>query len=121
MSNPSLGAGDVEISILGKEYTMKPTLAVAKLLSKKFGGGIIAVSRINQFDIEAYVDVISAGLSLTERGESAFADGKGLASAIFETGLMDLAAPCIRFVHIVINGGRPPSDGDEAAPLEHSE
>lgn len=117
----SLGAGDIEVKILGKEYTLKPTLTVAKLLSKKFGGGLSAVNRINQFDIDAYFDVISAGLGLTEKGESVFADGKGLSEALYETGMMNLAAPCIRFVHIVINGGKPPSEDGESAPLEPSE
>lgn len=117
----SLGAGDVTVTILGKEYTLKPTLLAAKTISKDFGGGFAAMTRLSQLDFDAFVKVLTVGLTLTDKGKQAFADGKGLEEAIFETGVVSLSADCIRFVHIVMNGGKPPVDEDEGedkGPLE---
>lgn len=123
MTKSSLGAGDVKITILGNEYTLKPTLLAAKTISKDFGGGFAAMTRLSQLDFDAFVKVIAVGLTLTDTGKQKFADGKGLEEAIFETGVVSLSADCIRFVHIVMNGGKPPVDveeGGEEGPLDNA-
>jgi hypothetical protein len=122
MTKPSLGSGNIDLSILDVEYSLKPTLRAAKLISKDFGGGLGAINRLSQFDFDAIVKIISAGLDLTPNGEKKFAEGVGLEEAIYKTGLMELAAPCIRYTHVLLNGGKPPSDETEGeAPLEESE
>ena len=119
MSKPSLGAGDVEITILDNEYKLKPTLLAAKTLDKDFGGGMGAINRISQFDLGAVTKLIKVGLGLTDNGASKFGDGLGLEEAVYKTGVMTLAAPCIRYVHVILNGGKPPVDEEEGeAPLE---
>lgn len=115
----SLGAGNIDIVILENTYTLKPTLLAAKTISKDFGGGLGAINRISQFELEAITKIISAGLGLTALGEKKFADEKGLEAAVYETGLMELAAPCIRFIHTILAGGKPPKEEAEGgAPLE---
>ena len=122
MANPSLGAGDIEVNILGEERKLVPSLRAAKVISKDFGGGLGAINRISQFDLDAITRIISVGLGLTANGEKQFANGEGLEEAVYKTGVMELAAPCIRYIHVILNGGKPPSEEPEvAAPLEGSE
>lgn len=116
----SLGAGDIDITILDLNYTLKPTLYAAKAISKEFGGGLGAINRISQFDLEAITKIISVGLGLTATGEKKFAEEKGLETSVYETGVMELAAPCIRFIHVILNGGKSPKEEEPEgdAPLE---
>lgn len=115
----SLGAGNVDITILDNTYTLKPTLLAAKTISKELGGGLGAINAISRFESEAITKIISVGLGLTANGEKKFAEEKGLEAAVYETGYMELAAPCLQFVNSILNGGKPlntETEGD--GPLE---
>lgn len=120
--NPSIGSGDVEIELynLDKKETekkvLKPTFLAAQTLSRKHNGGIGLVQRLSNLDLDAIASVIQLGLNLTDHG------AKGLPERIYETGTMKLSGPCIRYVHILQNGGKAPEDNGEdegeEAPLE---
>lgn len=120
--NPSIGSGDVEIELYNitteevEKKVLKPTFLAAQTLSRKHNGGIGLVQRLSNLDLDAISSVIELGLNLTAHG------AKTLPERIYQTGTMKLSGPCIRYVHILQNGGKAPEDngedeGDEA-PLE---
>lgn len=124
MSTPSVGSGNVTVKILDEEYTLVPNLRAAKAISSKYGGGLAAVGRIGQMDIDVIVDIIATGLSLTPNGIKKFANETGLEEAVFKTGLFELSGPCVKFVHILMNGGKPVGEDaykDDDAPLTESD
>lgn len=107
MSQPELGAGDVQIELDGKLVTLRPTWEACQRISK-IGGGLNAVAqRISMLDMDTICEVISIGLNLNP------VLSKKLPKAIFDVGLINLAGPCIDFVHIIGNGGRPITEDEE--------
>lgn len=120
--NLSIGSGDVEIELynIDKKETekkvLKPTFLAAQTLSRKHNGGIGLVQRLSNLDLDAIASVIQLGLNLTDHG------AKSLPERIYETGTMKLSGPCIRYVHVLQNGGKAPEDNGEdegeEAPLE---
>lgn len=106
----SIGAGDVEIKLDGKDWVLRPTVRAMKMLSRKSGGIMGAVQSVASLDTDAIASVLKIGLELTEKG------AEGLDERVYRTGAAKLAGPCIRFLHVLSNGGRPPeengTDGD---------
>jgi hypothetical protein len=111
--NPSIGSGDVEIELYNitteevEKKVLKPTFLAAQTLSRKHNGGIGLVQRLSNLDLDAISSVIELGLNLTAHG------AKTLPERIYQTGTMKLSGPCIRYVHILQNGGKAPEDNDE--------
>lgn len=116
MSQPEFGAGDVVVQLGEHEVTLRPTLKAAMTLSGQRGGITTMVQRCLDFEFDAIYTVVLAGLG----GENS----KDLPELVYSAGLINLSAICIKFLHIVANGGRPlgedESEGDEKAPLEKS-
>jgi hypothetical protein len=102
------GAGNIEIEIDGKAMPMVPTAAACLAISRIAGGLNAAVQRCLQLDFDTITAVITAGLNLNPT------QAKKLPDAIFKAGLISLASPCVDFIHVVSNGGRPISyeEGD---------
>ena len=102
MTQAEMGAGDVVLDLAGQEVILKPTLQAAIALSNGRGGITGMVQRCLDFEFDAIHAVVLAGLG--QRGS------KDLPELIFKAGLLQVSPACIRFVHIVANGGRPVSD-----------
>lgn len=115
LNKPKLGQGNVDIEIAGEVYTLKPTVHAIKTLSRKYGGLNLLLQSLAKLDFEAVCDVIEVGLGRSGGNVKQRAE---LAEAVFETGLTDdtgrLAEYCIRYVVILIRGGRPMSAEEEA-------
>jgi hypothetical protein len=93
------GAGDVEIELGGKSVFLKPTLEAALRLSRGGASGPrVLAEQCMALNFDAVYAVIAAGLGR---------DDKALQVEVFETGIINLFGACVRFVHIVSNGGRP--------------
>lgn len=97
MSKTEMGAGDVPVTIDGREYVLKPTLKAAQELSRN-NGIATAVQRCASLELDAVVQVVAAGL-----GRST----KDLAQKIYDTGIRHVAPACITFLTNLSNGGRP--------------
>lgn len=119
--NPSIGSGDVEIELYNittdeiETKVLKPTFQAAQTLSRKHNGGIGLVQRLSNLDLDAITSVIELGLNLTPHG------AKRLDERVYKTGTMKISGPCIRFVHILQNGGKSPEEvggEEEETPLE---
>ena len=115
-----IGAGTVEIELDGKTHQLKPTYEACVALSNRPGGIAQLIAGISQFQMEAYQIVIGEGLNANPGQRERL-----LGPAIFKAGMINLAAPCIRFLRGVANGGRIPDEEDdeedrESAPLAES-
>lgn len=118
MTDLTPGAGNVWIELDGKEHELVPTLQACMAISKIAGGLNAAVQRCLQLDFDTICAIIIAGLSLNPN------QAKKVPEAVFKTGLIPLSGPCIDFINIIGNGGRPIEDdedqegGDQAGPRE---
>lgn len=95
------GAGNVDIELDGQKCTLKPTLRAARLISRQFGGFQKALEAIGGMDLDAYISVVTAGLSAKPE------DADDIANAVYRNGLPSLTEPVIQYVMALANGGRP--------------
>lgn len=110
MSRPEIGAGDIVIELDGEEVTLRPTLKAAMSLSRSAGGIVNLINKCGVYDFDTIVAVVTAGLGV---------QSKDIPDKCWRTGMIELAPVCIRYLHVLANGGRSPSDeGDkQEAPL----
>lgn len=109
------GNGDVQIELGGETVTLKLTLECCRTLSRMnsgiYGPGTIG-DRLTRMDIDAYCDVVRAGLGLTGNAV------KNLDQLVFEAGMVNLTRPLTRFI---IGLGDPDNrrkqEADDKAPL----
>lgn len=118
MSRPEIGAGDVVVTLDGETVTLRPSLKACTTLSRAQGGITGLVQKCLNYEFDTILSIIVAGLGMVGTGS------KDLPERVYKTGLTELAAPCIRYLHIVANGGRYPLvQGEEEmdeSPLEPS-
>lgn len=108
MADAVPGAANVPIMLDGKEHELVPTLQACMMISNIAGGLNGAVQRCLQLDMNTVVAIITAGLALNPKQAAMVPE------AVYKTGLIALSAPCIDFINIVGNGGRPLEDeGDD--------
>lgn len=102
---PRIGAGDVEITLGGADYVLRPSLRICETLAGQRGGIHELIQRCMQWEMPAIVLVIKTGIS------DPYKHGlkvKDLPELCYEAGLATLAPLAIRFLGIVSHGGRPP-------------
>lgn len=105
----NIGDGDVSIFIDGEEYFLKPTLKACISLSNSKGGLTELVRRCADLEFSAIEQVIVAGLGKAS---------KDLQELIFKSGLMTLSSPCITYLHIIANGGKPLTNNSDEEESE---
>lgn len=112
MADAAPGAGDVIITLDGKEFTMTPSMEACLAISKMGGGGGAAavIRRCNGLDFETICDVVAVGTGYVSGPQRSL-----IAKAVYQTGTIPIAADCIDFIRIVNNGGQPPND-EEGEP-----
>lgn len=103
------GAGNIPIELDGKEMELVPSTGACIAISKIGGGLNAAVQRCLQLDMDTICQVIVAGLGLNPT------QARQIPDAVYRTGLVALSAPCIDFINVVGNGGRPISYDEEEA------
>ena len=96
---PAIGAGNVTITLGGKEVVLRPSLDACLALSKAPGIDFWN-QQVRARVMDAYKTVITAGLGM--KGPS-----KDMPELIYQAGLFDLMAPLLEFLNNVSNGGRP--------------
>jgi hypothetical protein len=102
-SSTRAGAGDVPIVLDGETVKLTPNLRAAQTLSRVGGGLIELGQRVARIDVDAITTIITLGLGYG--GENP--PPKDLDEKIFRSGLAKLAAPCVRYLNVLGNGGRP--------------
>jgi hypothetical protein len=102
---------DVKIELGGdpenrKTETLVCTLKAAKAIVS-MGGSFAVLRRLQDFDQEAYIYVVAAGLSKRP---------VDVEQIVYETGMPDLNDKLSEYVSLLSNGGRPLKKADPAAP-----
>ncbi len=118
MADPALpGDADIVIELDGKEMVLRPSLKACMAVSRIAGGLQAAVQRCLALDMDTICAIITAGLDLNPN------QARMVPEAVYATGLIALSAPCIDFINVVGNGGRPvqieeddDDDGESADP-----
>src|SRR3990172_6944560 len=99
---PLPGSGDVPITLDGEDLFLKPTLEACLRISRLHGNPHDTATKIMAMDFDTVVAVVGIGLRRTTN--------KDLQEKVDRTGLVNLRASLISFIHIVNNGGRPIED-----------
>ncbi len=107
----------VTFELDGEEVTLKPTFLAASRIPKVFGGYMPAIEAISKLDPGAMETVLAFGLGLTAHGQKQM----NLPEKIYATGFAKVAAPCIEFLTILMNGGKRPSENTEEATSTEGE
>lgn len=99
------GEGDVEIELEGGNQFLKPTLEACLRISRSGEDGPRRLAdKVLALNFDAICHVVAAGL------------GKPvdeIQEVVFRTGTVNIFGACLRFIHIVSNGGRPPKKEEE--------
>lgn len=105
---------NVTIELGGETVELKPTYGAATRIPKHFGGYMPAIDAVSKLDPSALETIIAYGMDLTPAGQKKL----DLPRKIYETGYPKVAAPCIEFLTILMNGGKRVSDTEEATSAE---
>lgn len=115
MSQPEIGAGDIEIELDGNILYLKPTLSACQRISSMRGGLNASIQKCLEMDFDVICQIISAGLNLNP------VQSKMIPEAVFKAGVFDVSAKAIEFISVVGNGGRPLEDDDDDGEREGEE
>lgn len=112
-----IGDGNVSFKLDdGEEMVMKPSWSAAQLISQRYGGISGAVEKVIRLDIDSTIQIVLLGLGYTGTRKPP----SDLAERIWRSGVTDrtgaIAEACIRYLHVLANGGRPPPEDDETPP-----
>lgn len=105
---------EVTFTLGDEEVTLKPTFLAATRIPKAFGGYMPAIDAISKLDPNAMEVVVAHGMGLTPHGQKQM----NLPERIYQTGYPLVAAPCIEFLTILMNGGKKPTETEEATGTE---
>lgn len=97
----------VTITLDGRERDLIMSLSATQKISRMHGGITGAQQAVMAQNMDAMVNIISAGLNLSDR------DAKFLPNQVFKTGTVNLIVPLVRYIAGLGNGGKVPSDDDQ--------
>lgn len=106
------GAGDVPLVLSGKEHVLSPSLDACLRLSRAPGGVLGLIDRCSRLDFDTICDVISAGLNVNPTQRKRLVE-----PAVYETGMINLFGPAIKFLRVIANGGQLPDSNDTQEAL----
>lgn len=104
----------VELTLGDKTFTLTPTLRALEQVCTRFGGIDQAMTACRSMNVQGLTQLVRIGAKASD------ADTKGLPELIYQAGLPTVAAEVVRFLAILMNGGRP-LDEEEAAPTEEGQ
>lgn len=113
----NVGDGEVQVTIDGREYTLRPSFFAAKHLSSRYGGIMGALQRVAQVDVEVIIDVICVGLGYTNNKRATDEFKEKIWRAGFTDDAGQLIECCANYLRMLSGGGRPPKEvSTSAAP-----
>jgi hypothetical protein len=106
---------EITINLDGEQLVLRPSLLAAQQLSRAAGGFVELNNRISKLDFDTIVSVVALGLGY---GAGTTRQPQNLEERVWRTGLAELAVPCVQFVTLLANGGRPLAEAhdDTASP-----
>jgi hypothetical protein len=123
MPDPQIGGGTINFELDGKTVQLVPSVEACIEISRMAGGLGAAVERCKQLHFETICGIVGAAIEINGARLNPGQREKMLPKAIYEAGIVGIAAICIGFITIVSNGGREVEDDDAdeedgEAPLE---
>ncbi len=107
MSKLSMGVIPIILGADREEFQLKASVRAVLGVSDLDGGLTNVLVRIQKMDFRTYVAVVRIGLSADDKLS------KRLNDLVFETGLLTLMEPLVKFVTLLMNGGKDPKDKEE--------
>ena len=105
--------GEVEITLDGKAYVMRPTFEAMAEIEAKIGHGILwLATRASEGDIGITEVAVIIAAGLKAAGEPATADTVG--PIVFRTGLVKVLVPVGEYLTSALMGGEPPGEAEAA-------
>jgi hypothetical protein len=104
MSKAKLGDGNVDFELDGKPVTLKPSLRAAQTISRQAGGIGSALEAVGRMDVDVITGLVALGLGK---------EPKDVAEKVWRTGYPKVSPHVIRFLSVIANGGRLPTEGGE--------
>jgi hypothetical protein len=102
----------VKIELDGEEIELVPSLAAMEYLHSQVDNFQAVYAKLATLNFDMYAHVIVAGVQPKK------ANFKAVKENVFETGLTGLMEPLIRYVTILLNGGKEPKIAEEATGEE---
>jgi hypothetical protein len=100
---------EIDIVLDGGKLELIPSLNAASKLCDKYGGLLVIADLINVGQINVATCVIWYGLSGDDM------DRKEIAAKVYNTGLSKLAPKLVRYIILLMNGGREPELAKDAS------
>lgn len=122
MTDAAPGGGRVEFELDGKPVALVPSLEACLEISKLAGGLAGAFQRCQMLNFETILAIVGVGIEIEGHRLNPGQRQKLLPGAIYNAGVVAIAAHCMNFITIIGRGGRPldlegdeDDDGDEGA------
>lgn len=113
MAGAEVGGGRVELTLDGKPCYLEPSLEACIEVSKLAGGLGGAMDRCRALHFESICAIVGAGIVINGSRLNPRQREDLLPKAIYEAGVIGVAAACMEFITIIGRGGRPAPDDDE--------
>ncbi len=98
---------DVEIDLDGETFYLRPSLKAANAISREFGGFLGAFEALRLLNLQATQFIVRS--ACTSKNIST----DDLNERVWRAGVGKLTGPLAKFISILQNGGRDPSEEDE--------
>lgn len=98
----------VKIQLADEDIELVPTLEAMEYLHKQVDNFQAVYARLSTMNFDMYTHVIYAGVIGKKPNIKAIKEN------VFETGMIPLMEPLIRFTTILLNGGKEPKEAEEA-------
>ena len=89
------------------EVELIPSLAAMEYLSKQSENFQAVYAKLSTMNLDMFAHVIKAGLSTNSQAKNT--PLSNFREEVYEAGMISLMEPLIRFVTILLNGGKEPS------------
>jgi hypothetical protein len=96
-----LTAGIVPVTLQDETHELKATARAILRISDMEGGITGALTKVQQLDFRAIVQIIKHGTNADD------ALSKRLDELVFETGVVNLMAPLVKYLMLLARGGHP--------------
>ena len=115
VDSTAVSAGEVPITLGGKDYTLVPSLHALQVISKRSNGLRGALEAITNYDFDVIALIVELGLGQKVVREN-FKTGN-LAEVIYESGLADLTegkaiSKCMQYMTSLMTRGGHDNTGD---------
>jgi hypothetical protein len=92
----------IDITLDGEKMQLTPSLSASMALCEKYGGLLVIADLVNVGHMHVATDIVWHGLVGNEM------DRKEVAKKVYATGLSKLAPKLVRYIILLMNGGREP-------------